>query len=880
MQAWQSAPVIGGNQAPAAPRQQPMGDPIVAPAPPSERRAERDQQLQEVRTAQQLAIEAENLRLRQEADRRAADAADRAAREAERGGVEQGKATSFLKRAINAEQSFRGLGEVQPRSIPGQAVKEAFPNVANVIAGSERQRADQAEREFIAAILRYDSGAAIPPEEFVSNGQIYFPRPGDTDEVLAQKAQSRKVAIEGLLAASGPLGEKIELPSWLAGVEEEPLPGEGISFTVTDESRAQPQPPEGGGDPLASNTFGEFGRTMNAIGALGGRGITLGLSDEAAGLGEGIASVLKGGTFGEGFERGQSSELARIEAARRTLGPASLPLEIAGTGGGLRAASSFSQAIRAARSVQNAGRPVTRQAVQNALTNRATVEGAGIGAIAGAAEGETLQERGTNALLGGVAGGAVGRMGQVIGNRFANRGAPQGAAVQEAADRQGIALIPAVTGGTTTQRLTAGARQGFISDRPISAAVDRMEGQAQATRSRASQAAGNMTNAEDAGELVRRGAQVYSQRTSQIGGNLYDRADRMARGAQVPLPRAVRAIDEEIAQLEQSPTAEGSALLRELRTLRGQIAEGEFSIPGIRAMRTDLREQIVARGLRSSPSDRIYNRVLQEAEEDAIAGLRERGLDNAAGAMQTARDFWRQRVETIDEVLDPLIGKNAPRSGEQILASLERMARPDSGNAANLRRLMQAMPRGEANAVRATVINRLGRPTVGAGEVDREGFSFATFLTNWNNMSPRARATMFPQESRNALDDLATVAAGVKQAGSAANTSNTAGALAVQGIMTTGLWYLEPMTAIAGLGSQYVVGRLLASPNFARTLARAPRQNTPQARRALDVQLGNLAKAEPTIAREIGIYRQALAANDNNAVGSVAAEQENQPPAN
>lgn len=860
---------------------------IIRGAPSqAERRAEEDQALERARFANQQAVEAERLRLAREAEQRQATEAQRKAEQQASGfDATEGerKAAAFLLRALGANKSYEDTG-VGPRSLVGQAARDTFPNATNYFTSADRQVAESAQDEFIAASLRQDSGAAIPEEELERQRRIYFPMPGDGPDVLEQKRQARLRAIAGLEQSAGRLLENTmseweQMQSAVAVQDNrDDQPDDGVlRGRVTDDSPPRPGEP-GYRDPLASETFGEAGRIANAIGALGARGITLGLSDEAAGLGEGLGSVLTGGSFSEGFQRGQAGELARIEAARNAMGGASLPLEIAGAGGGLRAASGFSQAIRAARGVQASGNPVTRQAVQNALARRATVEGAGIGAVAGAAEGNTLQERGTNALLGGVAGGAVGRAGQAIGNRIANRAAPQGAAVQQAADRQGIEVIPAVTGGTTTQRLTAGARQGFISDRPIAAAVDRMEAQAQATRARASEAAGNATNAEDAGELVRRGAQVYSQRTSQIGGNLYDRADRMARGARVPLPRAVQALDEEIAQLEQSPTAEGSALLRDLRTLRGQIAEGEFSIPGIRAMRTDLREQVVARGLRYSPSDRIYTRVLQEAEEDAIAGLRERGLDNAAGAMQTARNFWRQRVETIDEVLDPLIGRNAPRSGEQILASLERMARPDSGNANNLRRLMQAMPKGEANAVRATVINRLGRPTAGAGDVDREGFSFATFLTNWNNMSPRARATMFPQESRAALDDLAAVAAAVKQAGAATNTSNTAGALAVQGLVTSGLWFLEPMTAFAGAGSQYAIGRLLASPRFARTLARAPRQDTTQARRGLTVQLGNLAKAEPTLAREIGIYQRALAANDNNLVGGVAAERENQAP--
>lgn len=619
---------------------------------------------------------------------------------------------------------------------------------------------------------------------------------------------------------------------------------------------------------------------------VGGRGITLGLSDEAAGIGSALGAALTGDfDVAANFEAGRAVEDLRIQQGRDNMGLAATGLELAGAGGAIRAAGGFAQARQAVRGLQNSGRAVNRASVQGAMRNRATAEGAGIGAVAGVAEGSTLQERGQNALVGAGAGGVLGRLGQNVQNALANRAVtqsgaalPSGAQAQQAADSLGIDLIPAVTGGTTAQRLTSGARQGFISDRPIASAVDRMETQGAAARTRASEMAGDAVDAQDAGELVRRGAQVYSQRTSQIGGNLYDRADRMAGGVKLPLPKATQALDDEIASLQQSPTAGSSSLLRDLQNLRNQISQGQFSIPGIRAMRTDLRQEIVARGLRFSPSDAIYSRVLRAAEDDLIGGLRQAGKDNAANALQTASNFWRRRVETIDEVLDPILGKNAPRSGEQILAAVERLAKPDSGSSVNLGRLMRAMPAGEASAVRATVINRLGRPTAGAAEVDREGFSFATFLTNWNNMSPRARGALFPRESREALDQLATVAQRVKAAGASANTSNTAGAIAVQTALTTSpAWFLDPFMAAGATtslaGAQYAFGKLLASPRFARLLAGAPRQDNPQARRAFANRLGNLAQSEPTIAREIAAYQRALVANDNVA-GSLAAEEQ------
>ncbi|MCR4299406.1 MAG: hypothetical protein NUV75_11785, partial [Gallionella sp.] len=479
----------------------------------------------------------------------------------------------------------------------------------------------------------------------------------------------------------------------------------------------------------------------------------------------------------------------------------------------------------------------------------------------------------SNALVGAAGGALIGNLGQRAGNALANRPANPGAAVQQSADNLGIETIPAVTGGTASRALTAGARQGFVSDIPISKAVTRMEGQGQAARERIAGEAGQVLDPEDAGNVVRQAANVYSERTSDIGGKLYDRAARRAGGASFPTPTAIAKADEWLADLGKSAQGEKGTIFKEVKALRDQLADGSFELMSIPRTRDELRAQIQERGLRGSTLDTAMKQILKASEDDILNGLRQAGQDDAANAFQTANKFWQKRVETIDEVLEPILGKGTPRSGEKIVSAIERMANPKTGDSAQLRRLFDAMPEKEAQSVRATVINRMGRPTAGAADnADDVGFSFNTFLTNWNNMSPRAKATLFPKESRKALDDLVTVSTAVKQAGSAANTSNTARAIGVQGVISLGA-FIEPMAVLSITGGQYAVGRLLASQKFARILAGAPKVATPQARKAVSTRLGNLAKAEPALAREIGLYQQAM--NDN--VGSsIAAEEPNQ----
>lgn len=60
------------------------------------------------------------------------------------------------------------------------------------------------EREFLAPLLRKDSGAAISASEWKTTGEIYFPRPGDSKTVRDQKAQSRAVAVLAMNPTASP----------------------------------------------------------------------------------------------------------------------------------------------------------------------------------------------------------------------------------------------------------------------------------------------------------------------------------------------------------------------------------------------------------------------------------------------------------------------------------------------------------------------------------------------------------------------------------------------------------------------------------------------------------------------------------------------------
>jgi hypothetical protein len=140
----------------------------------------------------------------------------------------QGNAVAFGARAIEAnriatdleKQGVRNTGAIRTAvgGIAGmtpfvgeqleQGVRSAFNVLPSVVGGTspEQQQVDQSRRNFISAVLRKESGAAIGVDEYKNEERKYFPQAGDTDKVIQQKQKARELAIEALKAQAGPSG--------------------------------------------------------------------------------------------------------------------------------------------------------------------------------------------------------------------------------------------------------------------------------------------------------------------------------------------------------------------------------------------------------------------------------------------------------------------------------------------------------------------------------------------------------------------------------------------------------------------------------------------------------------------------------------------------
>ena len=110
--------------------------------------------------------------------------------------AEERKALGFAERSMSASLIIDGIGD----QFSGVFSQLPLPNL---LKNSDRQKFEQAQRNFVNAVLRRESGAVINPEEFDNARLQYFPQPGDGADVLVQKQMNRNQVIKNLLVEGG-----------------------------------------------------------------------------------------------------------------------------------------------------------------------------------------------------------------------------------------------------------------------------------------------------------------------------------------------------------------------------------------------------------------------------------------------------------------------------------------------------------------------------------------------------------------------------------------------------------------------------------------------------------------------------------------------------
>lgn len=137
----------------------------------------------------------------------------------------QGKSTNYAARMLDASRVIDELtnqpgGAPYASSVAQAGYRAHFPdwlpggqalaglattanNQLNPMVTKDAQRYRQAQENWVTANLRQESGAAIGRDEMDKDVRKWFPEPGDSDAVIRQKADARRVAERAMLVQAG-----------------------------------------------------------------------------------------------------------------------------------------------------------------------------------------------------------------------------------------------------------------------------------------------------------------------------------------------------------------------------------------------------------------------------------------------------------------------------------------------------------------------------------------------------------------------------------------------------------------------------------------------------------------------------------------------------
>lgn len=499
-----------------------------------------------------------------------------------------------------------------------------------------------------------------------------------------------------------------------------------------------------------------------------------------------------------------------------------------GIGGSLNALANIGRGANAA--------PVPASRLSSLLTTQPTMQAVSAATGSGAA-GITRESGGSQGqqLVAGLAGGLGPSLAATGGGalaRLAVRGTDGSQMRSTLADFQALGAQPSV-GQASGNRLIQGA-ENLLAGGPTSAGVMGRFAERQADDIGAGlqrQAANLQPNAsaERAGRAVQAGVDTFSKNVAAQRRALYWDADRhIPAGAGSPMQNTTQTLAQLTAPnpgaAETTARLVNPKLRQMLDDLQADLQAGGGQVPyeALRKIRTSIGEQMSDFSM-TPDTPAVQLRALYGALSRDMEAVAKAAGPAAERAARRANNYTRlsaQRMEHLQTVVDKAGG------GEAVYNAV--MAGSKDGGT-RLREVMQSLPKGSQQALTAAVIKRMGMPTPGQAGVDAaEQFSAATFLTNWNRVSPEARRALFdrhgPEFSRN-MDRIARVAAnlkdGAKVFANPSGTANRAAALTYGASLVGGLVTGNLAWPVAAGVMTNVSARLLTNPRVVRMLAEA-----------------------------------------------------------
>ena len=577
----------------------------------------------------------------------------------------------------------------------------------------------------------------------------------------------------------------------------------------------------------------------------------------------------------------------------------------------------------------------------------------------GSAEGG-LADRLEHGALGAVEGGASAFGLTAAGQAAAKYGAPAVAAVRgilekgdtpvasaeaapdyaQIARDLNIQRTPATTSKTGISAVAQSGLGALPGGAPIAAGAEREVADLGAAAKNTAESIGPVSDRQGAGEAVAQGAAAYKTASGKQGGALYDQRDALMGGKDAPVPTdsAAGALGDMASRFPNSPAIQQLREHPAIRAIGGalpgepeavDVPTGVLDANGNMVTRTvtsggepltlgevtealshvrGVQRNLAAQSVTTTPVMARVNQLEQALEDDVTTAATK--ADMAAGrvpgaegsalkAQQDADAFWADRAAALNGALKrPLqsASDDTKVPGEAVYNQIYGDMNLKSGNLARLRETWFRLPPQAKSTFAATAVDDLGRSTPGAQNDTGTAWSYQTFLTNLNKLSPQSRNIVFGANADKQLGQIAAYANRLRQLDKLRNFSNTAQKYFAGAFMATvGGAFMHgniqsAAEAAAALPATWAGAKfLLATPKMRDWTLQSMKAlsgdaaNSETALRVLTKRLGSIATADPAIAdHALGLQQRILQAVNDNAphAGRMAAQSPGQGPDN
>ena len=665
-----------------------------------------------------------------------------------------------------------------------------------------------------------------------------------------------------------------DVQRWVNAINRGEQAGTSPNYSVSDQQYLQQFEDRARAEGLRSEGSGGVGQSVDAFVRGAADTATLGLADEIAGL----ADTVGGGTYQQNvdyqryidtrdaenngisrfagqFTGGIVGPGGRVASAARTVGPGRAAIEGAVLGGLYGAGSGTDMRSRIGQGITGAGIGATAGVVGNALAPYISrgLERAG---------------EGVNSLLRRARGGT-------------NSLTDEGLAVIQAGERQGIPIRQ--PDARPEVRADFAALEASPSGNPL--VRNAMEADQNAVERRLGEIAPGVPQDNfSTGEMVQNAVARHRQVSKEQANALYGRVEQMAPDARIPPRETLRAVRQAVADIRQggrSPTSQAEEQI--IQEMGQAFSDMGITVRTVQAARKRIRGLVSQTNIDASATEARLLRVVQTAADELEQGLAQTN-PQAAGALRTANEHWRDYIEFRDQVGRIFTGPaNNPIAPEMAANRLLSMV-TGKGDSARFSRIYQQLEPAERIDLAATIVQNLG--TSRNGE-----FSLAALATNTSRANQRALREALGSDGYRALQDLRLIARAKADTAANLNNSRTGVVSArselqnmVAGGLGAGVAGIPGM--VAGFGARRLAegvmngrtARLLLNPDFTRWMRQMPNSNNPRVIQAHFARLERIASQNAVVAADVRALdrylRDAFAQSPGRAAASGQQEQD------